>query len=226
MYDSTEWIKQKAREFETRLNKYSVAANPRQETDKSAPAARTQRKIKVEFFGLNSHTAPGRGAAVGLLRSGLAQGRAGGVTPEKMINTHEWLRCTDSFAKNISLLWKSTRDEYLKSTGKASQISEPHTTHRPGKLPCPEDEVVVALIDDGVSLLDHLEFVGRVLEGKTFDYRENVIGQSYHSARGHGTEMARNILRICPMAKIYPSELLLNDVGIQHFALTTILQSA
>lgn len=186
--------------------------NPRQETDESDAAALSQRKIKVEFSGLKSHTAPGRETAAGLLRSGLVQGRAGGLMPEKSINTHEWLKCTDSFANSISPLWKSTRDEYLKSTGKVSQISDPHTTHRPGKLPCPEDEVVVALIDDGVSLLDHQQFVGRVLEGKTFDYRGNVIGQSYHSARGHGTEMARNILRICPMAKIYPSELLVKDL--------------
>lgn len=213
LYDSTEWIEEKTREFEKRLNKYSVAVNPRQETDESAVVAHSQRKIKVKFSGLKSHIAPGRDAAAGLLHSGLVQGRAGGVMPEKSINTHEWLRCTDSFAKNISLLWKSTRDEYLKSTGKANQISDPHTTHRPGKLPCPEDEVVVALIDDGVSVLDYPEFVGHVLEGKTFDYRGNVIGQSYHSARGHGTEMARNILRICPMAKIYPSELLLKDLG-------------
>lgn len=213
MYDSTEWIKQKTKEFENRLNKYSVAVNPCQETGKSTPAARTQRKIKVEFYGLNSHTAPGRETAAGMLHSRLVQGRAGGVTPEKSINTHEWLRCTDAFVRNVNPLWKSTRDEYLKSTGKVTQISEPHTTHRPGKLSCPEDEVVVALIDDGVSLLDHRQFVGHVLEGKTFDYRGNVIGQSYHSARGHGTEMALNILRMCPMAKIYPSELLLKDLG-------------
>lgn len=77
-----------------------------------------------------------------------------------------------------------------------------------------ESDVVVALIDDGVALLDQ-NFVGRVLEGKTFDYRDaedepcnfgdGRVGQSYNSAQGHGTEMASCILRACPMAKIYPS---------------------
>ncbi|ROW04705.1 hypothetical protein VMCG_04794 [Cytospora schulzeri] len=68
------------------------------------------------------------------------------------------------------------------------------------------DDVVVALIDDGVvSLNEYL--AGRVLEGKTFDYHDGVVGQYYNSDKGHGTEMAKLILRVCPMAKIYPIRL-------------------
>lgn len=108
----------------------------------------------------------------------------------------------DAFAKNVNPLWTSTRANFLDCIGSASLGLSHETASAREKL---ENEVVVALIDDGVSLLDD-NLAGRVLEGKTFDYSESGVGQSYNSAQGHGTEMARCILRVCPMAKIYPSE--------------------
>lgn len=108
----------------------------------------------------------------------------------------------DAFARNVNQLWTTTRASYFSNIGSVSSGLNQETASR---RESPENEIVVALIDDGVSLLDQ-NFVGRVLEGKTFDYRGGTVGQSYNSAQGHGTEMARCILRVCPMAKIYPSE--------------------
>lgn len=148
--------------------------------------------------------------------------------PQKIINTHEWLNCIDAFARNINLLWTSTRAGFLSSIGAAGLGTGQETASRPAGARRLENEVIVALIDDGVSLLDQ-SFVGRILEGKTFDYRDSGIdhhhggvGQWYNSANGHGTEMARCILRVCPMAKIYPSESLRRLILIPK--LTLMLQ--
>ncbi|KAF9772114.1 hypothetical protein IL306_010198 [Fusarium sp. DS 682] len=65
-----------------------------------------------------------------------------------------------------------------------------------------QEPVVVALIDDGVDSCDPA-FKQRVIEGVTFDYHDNSVGQYYISGRGHGTEMARMICKVCPMACIY-----------------------
>lgn len=185
-------------EFEERLNKCRAAQ--KLESPSSAPC---YGKITVELRGLES--ASEKKAALGSLQSGPIKGRMSQTVPQKIINTHEWLKCIDAFAKNINPLWTSTRANFLSSIGATIQGTGQETTSRPATATGLENEVIVALIDDGVSLLDQ-NFVGRVLEGKTFDYREGEIGQSYNSAQGHGTEMARCILRVCPMAKIYPSE--------------------
>lgn len=197
MYDSPAWIQQKKTEFEIRLNKHRVSITAGQEIEE-ASAAPEPRKISVHLRGVHSTT--GKKAALGPLQSGATQGAASQLVPQKIINTHEWLKCMDAFASNISPLWTLTRANFLDNIGAASVTGL-------------EDEVVVALIDDGVALLDQ-NFVGRVLEGKTFDYQDGDVdysdgrvGQSYNSAQGHGTEMARCILRVCPMAKIYPIRL-------------------
>lgn len=210
MYDSPEWILQKKKEFEERLNKHSIAVNAQHQMDESSPTP-CHRKVVVNLRGLKSAT--DKKGAVGSLQSGATQGGTSEKAAEKIINTHEWLKCMDAFAKNINPLWASTRANYLSSIGSAGLILNQEAVSRRARL---EDEVVVALIDDGVSLLDQ-NFVGRVLEGKTFDYREGHVGktfdyreggvgQSYNSAHGHGTEMARCILRACPMARVYPSK--------------------
>jgi hypothetical protein len=69
-----------------------------------------------------------------------------------------------------------------------------------------EDEVVVALIDDGIDMFD-TALSNQVLEGKSFDFHDGKVRPSFSSARGHGTVMASMILRVCPMAKIYPIRL-------------------
>lgn len=201
MYDSPKWIQEKKNEFEERLNKYSNAVTSTQGTDQSSPSP-GHRKVSVDLEGVSSAN---RKPALGPIRQDSTLGRMSQLATNKAINTHEWLNCMDAFAKNIKPLWTSTQDRFLKSFGAAGLGPDREVMSRPATRTGLENEVIVALIDDGVSLLDQ-NFVGRVLEGKTFDYRDGYVGQSYYSAQGHGTEMARCILRVCPMAKIYPSE--------------------
>lgn len=191
----------KKKEFEERLNKYCAAVTSEQEIEQSSLNP-DHRKISVHLHGVTSATKKSTG---GSLQSESTQGRTPQIVPERVINTHEWLKCMDEFAKNINPLWTSTRASFLSSAGVANLGHNEEGIQRPATLTGLENEVVVALIDDGVALLDQ-NFVGRVLEGKTFDYQDGSVGQSYNSDRGHGTEMARCILRVCPMAKIYPSQ--------------------
>jgi hypothetical protein len=82
---------------------------------------------------------------------------------------HRWLRCMDDFAKCLDSL---------------------------GSLPESAKSVKVALIDDGVNLLD--ERVRNVRNRRIFGGTN-----SYNSDTGHGTEMAALILSICPMAELW-----------------------
>lgn len=73
----------------------------------------------------------------------------------------------------------------------------------------------MALIDDGVNM-DEKSFGGRIISGKTFGYHSSNFREKqwYVSDTGHGTAMAHMILRVCPMAKIYPIKLNTTD-GLQ-----------
>lgn len=120
----------------------------------------------------------------------------------KPITEHEWLRCMERFAgaESMPKFWDETRTRFQeclkKEQGDDNRLAV-------GGLGIPiEKDVVVALIDDGVDSCDPA-FAGRVIEGKTFDYQDGSVGQYYISAGGHGTNMAKMILKVCPMAKIY-----------------------
>ncbi|KAG7042619.1 Intracellular serine protease [Colletotrichum scovillei] len=69
--------------------------------------------------------------------------------------------------------------------------------------------VRLALIDDGVDLFSKsmrcLE--SRFLEGRSFDQTPDGPNPVYSSVSGHGTFMAKTILRICPFADIIPYRL-------------------
>lgn len=125
-------------------------------------------------------------------------------TSKSMPVKHEWLVCMERFARNIRPFWEDmlerSKEAVGESQGKGANLAAKAI----------KDDVVVALIDDGVMAV-HEFLAGRVLMGKTFDYHGgNNVGQPYASAQGHGTEMAKLILRVCPMAKIYPIRLKTN----------------
>ncbi|KAJ4263555.1 hypothetical protein NW762_006374 [Fusarium torreyae] len=105
-----------------------------------------------------------------------ASGTLGKVGPPNPVTEHDWLDRNTDGSVNSS---KSTIKNLL-------------------------EPVVVALIDDGVDGCDS-DFAGRVdiTDGKTFDYQDESVGQYYVSKARHGTEMARLILRVCPMASTY-----------------------
>ncbi|KAF9883913.1 hypothetical protein FE257_002656 [Aspergillus nanangensis] len=98
---------------------------------------------------------------------------------------HKWLQSIDNFSAELKTLMDKLRE-----------------IHR-------DDEVKVALIDDGVDICERA-FHDRVIHGTSFGYYwdgEQRAKQWYVSETGHGTVMAHMILRVCPMAKIYPIKL-------------------
>ncbi|KAL7785168.1 hypothetical protein V8C37DRAFT_420238 [Trichoderma ceciliae] len=66
-----------------------------------------------------------------------------------------------------------------------------------------DKDVVVALIDDGVDA--YLPSIsGRVIGGKSFDYKFERVPPYYVSEYGHGTVIASMVMELCPLAKLYP----------------------
>ena len=100
--------------------------------------------------------------------------------------SHRWLECVDQFADRISNVW--SRSNAGRDRG----------------------SIVVALIDDGVDTT-HGPLAGKVLTGRTFGYDMDRVRPWYVSEAGHGTLMASMIVRVCPMAKVYPIRL--NTIG-------------
>lgn len=102
----------------------------------------------------------------------------------------------DAFASKFKPFWEQTLANFLAFRSQRAGETAKGL----------EKDVVVALIDDGVDSCDD-DLAGRILPGKTFDYQDDSMGPHFVSARGHGTVMARMITRVCPMAKIYPIRL-------------------
>jgi hypothetical protein len=117
--------------------------------------------------------------------------------PVKGVNSHRWLESTTKFAEEMMPFWQSTVSDFVESNPKQNR---PTTDGL-------EKDVIVALIDDGVDKFDPRLEANQVLDGKTFDFHNGMVRPYYSSTQGHGTVMASMILRVCPMAKIYPIRL-------------------
>lgn len=96
-----------------------------------------------------------------------------------------WLRCVHNFSRSFSEIW----DEVLK-------MRDGHLNETDGP--------VVALIDDGVDVLDPSIPPGTVNGGASFEAEAGHRLQPwYASHRGRGTMVASLIAWVCPMAKLY-----------------------
>ncbi|KAM0514994.1 hypothetical protein ACHAPE_006316 [Trichoderma viride] len=188
-YDSQIWIKQKVQAFELRLNKN----RPRQEPLSSGTSQ-----------GVSIGDAPAfdyiRVKAVdSVANSGLGATSNGAhpidtSTPDQ----NQWLHSVEGFARFMTPYWESTVQRFLEER------------QDQGTSEGVERDVTIALIDDGVDKFD----IGRssqILQGKSFDFHDDRLNPPYLSAKGHGTVMASMILRVCPMAKIYPIRLKTNS---------------
>ncbi|KAL6792270.1 subtilisin-like protein [Trichoderma sp. SZMC 28013] len=193
MYDDPQWIKQKVEEFRLRLNKNFKEAR--------------EKDLKLEQEDTFQATCEIEVLLEAIDMDGGSKLTARGVsnfttsTSVKGINSHRWLDATSRFAGEMKYFWDNTLEQW---------------NNIPNKVLRPEDDfegdVVVALIDDGVDRLDNT-LSGQVQEGKSFDYHDGQVRPPFSSARGHGTVMASMILRVCPMAKIYPIRLKTYDVS-------------
>ncbi|KAM0494430.1 hypothetical protein ACHAP8_008573 [Fusarium lateritium] len=186
--DSKEWIENKIGDFQSRLNKnrdllFSESPSSTREMNFEDPASVS---IKVKLVDLTT------GTEQGITHHGVHSTSL--HTPDKGINAHQWLKSVEDFASVMEPFWDSTFQRFLEmnqNMGTAEQVERP---------------VTIALIDDGVDKFK-IDQPNQILEGKSFDFHDERVNPPYLSAKGHGTTMARMILRVCPMAKIYPIRL-------------------
>ncbi|UKZ75095.1 hypothetical protein TrVFT333_002767 [Trichoderma virens FT-333] len=203
LYDSESWVNSRIDEFQHLLNQNARQldadrrATADSEVEKESESTKSlvqdkEKKIEVKVTmgkkGTEPFTTSGTGAIISTEKP----------TP---FTEHEWITYMERFAGCMNSLWQETLEKFDESARRDQNDARP-----PNKdirnLTSLKEDVVVALIDDGVDSCDSA-FAGRIIEGKTFDYQEGSVGQHYISARGHGTEMARMILKACPMASIY-----------------------
>ncbi|OPB46193.1 hypothetical protein A0O28_0063140 [Trichoderma guizhouense] len=193
MFDDPQWIKQKVEEFRLRLNKNFRKArdNDPELGQEDVFQATNEIEVSLEAIDMDGGSK--------LTARGVSNFTTS--TSVKGLNSHRWLNSTSRFAGEMRSFWNNTLEQW---------------NNIPNKLLRPEDDfesdVVVALIDDGVDRLDNT-LSGQILEGKSFDYHDGQVRPPFSSARGHGTVMASMILRVCPMAKIYPIRLKTYDVN-------------
>ncbi|KAF5565820.1 intracellular serine protease [Fusarium phyllophilum] len=209
--DTPKWIKANVEEFEFRLNKNAnlsqrvEVVDQTQVTGIKSPVAvgngkegmtlASSRKIivdQVESKSPSEGTAP---TATSTKATGL---------PTRMTE-HQWINCVKRFAGCMNVLWAEITAESRKKLMQVNESKDQVVSMQDKVNRALEDlqkPVVVALIDDRVGNCDE-DFPRRVIEGVSFDYQGDTVGQYYISARGHGTEMARMILTVCPMASIY-----------------------
>jgi hypothetical protein len=213
MFDTTPWIATNLEEFRVRLNRNSNAnanraidiasskdldniessSQPNSDTKISTP--QPERKIDVR------QRQGKKGAEVSVSTTGAA--KASGRL--NLMTEHEWIKCMEGFAACMSDLWTKTDKTSRSKLGQNPTEGSPITSvdeRTKNDLESLVKPVVVALIDDGVDSCDPA-FAGRAIEGVTFDYEDRAVGQYYISGKGHGTEMARMICKVCPMASIY-----------------------
>jgi hypothetical protein len=203
LFDSEEWIDRRLNEFKIRLNtninmnivKRVNKLNEALAAKNLPPVAPSERHVSVFAHGIS------RSKKLEVAAAGLSGTQSLPMTPaDKVFTSHEWMECMERFAQKIKPFWEDMLAKWRAGLGNGQGDGTMLATT------AIEDDLVVALIDDGVVSLNEY-FAGRVLEGKTFDYHDGVVGQYYNSDQGHGTEMAKLILRVCPMAKIYPIRL-------------------
>ncbi|EEU42353.1 uncharacterized protein NECHADRAFT_40446 [Fusarium vanettenii 77-13-4] len=191
LYDTRSWVQKNLEEFRARLNKNvnlirnvttadAVSAGPFEETHSSTPAVIAREGKKGTEIQVSSG-------------SSKTSARTNPVTE------HQWLTCMERFSGCMGRFWKDTIETSRERLGQGASAVDGQAAADLERL---SKDVVVALIDDGVDSCDPA-FSGRAIEGKTFDYQDGGVGQYYISAKGHGTEMARMILKVCPMASIY-----------------------
>ncbi|KAM0186999.1 hypothetical protein ACHAPA_002877 [Fusarium lateritium] len=221
MFDTTPWIATNLEEFRVRLNRNAninasrtidaaslteldhAESSSKPSNDIKSTTLRPERKIDVR------QRQGKKGAEVSVSASGAAKpsGRL------NLMTEHEWIKCMEGFATCMSELWKKTVEASKSKLGQnpnggSSLVSIDERTKN--DLESLKKPVVVALIDDGVDSCDPA-FAGRAIDGVTFDYEERAVGQYYISGKGHGTEMARMICKVCPMANIYSIRLKMHN---------------
>lgn len=198
MYEGPQWIEGKLQDFVTRLNLNRKVIREAKLAESTTTAITTNLIISdacAEFGPVDVKFKESSAYEDGHVSSGDAPHAASTFGPAEGVNSHRWLNSTGRFAGEMAAFWASTKEDFLasqKTQGTPEQI---------------EEDIVLALIDDGVDMFDATFQSDRILEGKSFDFHNGKVRPPFSSAKGHGTVMASMILSVCPMVKIYPIRL-------------------
>ncbi|OTA06029.1 hypothetical protein A9Z42_0067330 [Trichoderma parareesei] len=121
---------------------------------------------------------------------------------------------------------------HLKSASSFSRpLKEDWTAIRQTSASTAGEDVVVAVIGDGVDIMDEA-LHNQCLIGKSFDYQEPKDGQTREVflppfvSGSDGTVMANLILHVCPMAKIYPIRLPKAGLRVDADSLAEAIEAA
>ncbi|KAI0119517.1 hypothetical protein F4814DRAFT_458739 [Daldinia grandis] len=184
-YDNLQWINKKVVAFQTRLNtnRKAIRAQKLAAPDSKMGAGFNDVEVIATDLGIDESK-----ATTSITSHSIASTIVKGVNPDR------WLNSTARFAGEMIPFWENTVKEFLET--RKNQSTQERI----------EDDVIIALIDDGVDMFD-ATLDNHVLEGKSFDFHNEKVRPPFSSARGHGTVMASMILRVCPMAKVYPIRL-------------------
>ncbi|KAH7186030.1 uncharacterized protein B0J16DRAFT_356122 [Fusarium flagelliforme] len=206
LIDHRDWVKRNLKLFQIRLNQSLIANQPpkKDEDEEDHPTIEV-----VENWNDRRYETP-------TARKNVP--KSAGI-PDAA-DEHEWISQMERFSGPMRTLWEETLKESIDPFDSSSDEARRISSADSQILSTLRKDVVVALIDDGVDTLDPA-FSNRFVEGKTFDYRgDDGVGQYYVSANGHGTDMARMILKVCPMASIYSIKLKTQpSIGGRHLTI-------
>ncbi|UZP32326.1 hypothetical protein NXS19_000142 [Fusarium pseudograminearum] len=197
--DHRDWIKRNLDLFQVRLNKSYRANHPPKESDDQTKDLDQpdQRGIEVIESWDDRKFESSSARKVVPKSTGMPDAAA----------EHEWISQMEKFSRPMRELWEETLKESINPLSPFPEEARLVSSADSQILSTLRKDVTVALIDDGVDTLDPA-FSNQFVEGKTFDYQgDDGVGQYYVSANGHGTDMARMILKVCPMARIYSIKL-------------------
>ncbi|KAK6863507.1 hypothetical protein PG995_000035 [Apiospora arundinis] len=124
-------------------------------------------------------------------------------------DNHKWLDTMEAFGKKMGKVWEAAQ---RMATRKYRDTGTPPTTGTPlqdtqGRPFEYIEPVIVALIDDGASMLELKSTFGDIqMTGKSLSYGQVGYERNFNlgeSTNGHGTVMAHMIYQVCPMVKLY-----------------------
>lgn len=156
-------------------------------------------------------------------------------SPNTPASACRWLESTDTLAEQVEKVWGNLSKDVCRTESNSPAVSDTSNNEEGGESRAVFSdselgnrtllEVIVALIDDGVDVMDD-ELIGRVLPGRSFDSEAGRILPWFTSRIGHGTTMAGMIARVCPMAKILPIRLQTAEDPASDFGLAINIESA
>ncbi len=167
MYEDSSWLRDRVDNFNTRLNAHREAAKAQAAKEQVAKAQAAKGHVvssrEFRYVDVTLQLEEDHGEGKGPEQATSPDTTRLSPLPPVEAHTHRWLRSTSRFSQAMQLFWESNLAAFLRKQQSRSTLQGL------------ENEVVVALIDDGVKLSDSNN-PGQILPGKSFDFHDNTHG--------------------------------------------------